>query len=434
MRATILLWCLVASGMLAGCSDPDPPLSPSYRVVLQAEGGELPFRMDVVGAEDGGVPDHVLIHNGEETLRIDDVTLTRNPLTLEVYFPHYDSTLTLSADNMNGGLGGAWVKPRAGGKVAILLARASAGDAGVRFEPHPSGVVNAAAFDGRWRIDFGDEGGQGVGVFEVGDDGGATGTIMTPTGDYRYMAGRADANMIRLSAFDGGHAILVRASLQSDGSLLGDTSWGNWGIETWAATRDDGAALPDPASLVSVTPDASIDDVTIRTLDGEATTLREAVDALGKDATIVMVFGSWCPNSADCTDDLVAMLDEHADDGLGVVGLAYEFMGEAASDAPRVGAYRDIHGVTWPLYLAGPTDKDQAGQTLPIIDRVHAYPTLIFLDDEGGPVSVLTGYNGPATGGAHERFLAQAKQEILRLLVDSKTETRPEPGEHTEQP
>ena len=38
MTRTVLSICLVAAALLGGCSDPDPPLAPSYRVVLEAGG------------------------------------------------------------------------------------------------------------------------------------------------------------------------------------------------------------------------------------------------------------------------------------------------------------------------------------------------------------------------------------------------------------
>ncbi|MEZ6242795.1 MAG: TlpA disulfide reductase family protein [Phycisphaerales bacterium] len=405
---------------LAGCSDADPPLAPSYRVVLQAEGGDLPFQMDLVegSADAEGRPTYeAVVHNADERVRTRDVRVTHNPLKIVVRFEPYGSTLTLLPDKKRGALAGAWVKPRPEGKVATLMASATSDDADVRFEPHPSGVVNADAFRGRWRIDLGEDEAPGVGVFDVAPDGTATGTIMTPTGDYRYLAGRADVNMMRLSTFDGGHAILVRVSLQDDGSLLGDTSWGNWALQTWSAARDDQASLPDPASIATIIPDISIDHVTLRTLDGRETTLRAAVAGLGAKATLVLVFGSWCSNSADLTEDVKTLLAEHKDEGLGVVGLAYEYAGETERDAPRVEAYRIAHGVTWPIFLAGLSDKDKASHTLPIIDKVHAFPTLIFLNASGDPVRVLTGYNGPATGTPHELFLSEAEAEIDKLLA-----------------
>ncbi len=412
LAAAALAWALA----LAGCAEERDP-APSYRVVLQAEGGELPFRMDVreVGGEGSGEYE-AAIHNGEEVIIADDVDVLRRPLLITVRFPHVGSTLSLSAGGSGDELSGAWVKPRPEGKLATLLARATPGDADVRFEPHPSGVVNAEAFAGRWRIDFGEDQDPGVGVFEVAPDGEATGTVMTSTGDYRHMAGRAGPGMLRLSAFDGSHAILVRATLQDDGTLLGDTSWGNWALQTWSATRDDEASLPDAASLESITEGASIDDVRLRSLDGGSTTLRDAVNELDAEATIVLLFGSWCPNSGDATDDLVELLRRYGERGLGVLGVAYQTSDRMSVEPSRVEAYRRMHAVPWPLYIGGVTDKAEAGRTMPIISGVHAYPTLIFLDASGEPVSVLTGYNGPVSGEPHARFVGAVEARIRAML------------------
>jgi hypothetical protein len=39
------------------------------------------------------------------------------------------------------------------------------------------------------------------------------GTILTPTGDYRYLSGVVDGDSMQLSTFDGVHAFLLTAKL-----------------------------------------------------------------------------------------------------------------------------------------------------------------------------------------------------------------------------
>lgn len=108
-----------------------------------------------------------------------------------------------------------------------------------RFDPIHGNTV-PAQFHGRWSVDFASIQGSAVGLFEVNDNLIASGTFLTPTGDYRHLAGRVDGDLMRLSTFDGAHAYLFQARMQPDGTIAGDFWAGNWHYETWTAVR----ALP----------------------------------------------------------------------------------------------------------------------------------------------------------------------------------------------
>ena len=53
----------------------------------------------------------------------------------------------------------------------------------------------------------------------------------------------------------------------------------------------------------------------------------------------------------------------------------------------------------------------------PLIDRIRAYPTTLFLDAGGRVRAVYTGFSGPATGEAHRR-LRQAFEARIELLLE----------------
>ena len=46
-----------------------------------------------------------------------------------------------------------------------------------------------------------------------------TGTLLTPTGDHRFLAGEAHGDELFLSRFDGASAYLYRARLDENGGL-----------------------------------------------------------------------------------------------------------------------------------------------------------------------------------------------------------------------
>ncbi len=279
-----------------------------------------------------------------------------------------------------------------------------------RFDPVPN-AGDPAPFVGRWSVDFASTDDPAVGVFEVDADQIATGTFLTPTGDYRYLAGRVDGDLMRLSAFDGAHALLFHARMQADGTLKGDFWSGNWHHETWTAVRDARAALPDAFTQTTAT-GVGVEDLAFRDLDGTPTRVAELLDAGGAPARVLYLFGSWCPNCADAGAEM-KRLKEKYDEQLTVVGLAFEQTEDFERSARQVRLYGERHGARWPVLIAGLADKSKASAELPVLDRVRAYPTTIFLNARNEIVAVHTGFNGPATGEEHRR-----QQRAFEKVID----------------
>jgi hypothetical protein len=106
-----------------------------------------------------------------------------------------------------------------------------------------------------------------------------------------------------------------------------------------------------------------------------------------------------------------------------IVGLAFEMTGDASRDTEQVRRYADYHQVKFPLLLAGVSDKVAASKAFPLIDRVRAYPTTVFLDHAGVVKAVHSGFSGPATGEAHEELKRQFESLIEELLDDDQAES-----------
>src|SRR5512134_1138951 len=82
---------LALVSLAAGC-DWRRELQPgSYRAVLEVPGGELPFELDVAREESGFV---LYLVNGEERVRVTDVTVAEGQLTATM--PGFTNTLTAS--------------------------------------------------------------------------------------------------------------------------------------------------------------------------------------------------------------------------------------------------------------------------------------------------------------------------------------------------
>ena len=71
---------------------------------------------------------------------------------------------------------------------------------------------------------------------------------------------------------------------------------------------------------------------------------------------------------------------------------------------------------TFPVLMAGLSDKDAASAAFPALDRVLAYPTFLVLDRDREVTAVCTGFQGAATGPDGQTFLARLTQTLERAL------------------
>jgi hypothetical protein len=55
---------------------------------------------------------------------------------------------------------------------------------------------------------------------------------------------------------------------------------------------------------------------------------------------------------------------------------------------------------------------------LPMLDRVYAFPTTIFIDRMGKVRKIHTGFSGPATGDHYTQFVSEVKTTLDQLLAE----------------
>lgn len=346
------------------------------------------------------------IINGEEEIRVGPVSMKAGKLVIEI--PHYASTISLDTGKGNEPVKGVWSKVRGAGKVFQVPCQAKRWQAIEWDDP--------ADFVGRWSVKFEDSEDPAVGVFrKAGDSNQVYGTFLTTTGDYRYLAGGVRDGKLQLSCFDGAHAFLFNIR-NTDNGLEGSFHSGNWYKTTWTATRDDDAALPDAFGQTTWTDRVKLEDLKFPDLEGTPVSLADE-QFVGK-CRIIEVFGSWCPNCHDAGVYLTELHEKYADDGLSIVGLAFELTGDFDTDVAQVRTFIERNQTKYPILIAGTSDKGEATEQLKVLDRVRSYPTMIFLDQASNVKAIYTGFSGPATGQAHATLRRQFEKTIEKILND----------------
>lgn len=206
---------LVTPALLTGCGSSSRELQPgAWRGVLELPGGELPFELDVSSEEGGFV---LTLVNGEERVRVTEVTVTEGVLTAKMP----DGANTLTARVEGDGLEGEVSLAGPGGEPRVLPFKAEHGQAWRFFEEQ---LTDNADVSGQWTVNYTDDAGQVTeGVAQLKQSFGiVTGTVQAPTGEQVHVAGEVRDDELYLSRFDGVAACLYRAKVNERGELAGE--------------------------------------------------------------------------------------------------------------------------------------------------------------------------------------------------------------------
>jgi len=403
---------LLTAFALSGCQRNAPAAGVqmgTYRAVLTVPGGEVPFGL-VLEQQGPAVVGYLI--NGPERLPLNEVKISGTHL--EVLMPGYENRLIAEASG--GTLRGEVVLDKLGGKQQHVPLQAQLG---LDYRFFPSTSTDNPDVGGRWAMTFTDDAGvaeKDVGEFAQSHDV-VTGTILTDTGDQRYLAGQVHGDELYLSTFDGAHVFLYKAKVTPDGGLAGDYWSGMAYHEKLTATRDANAALPDAYSLTTMRGGSKHFDFAFPDLAGNTVSSKDP--QFQNKVMIVALAGSWCPNCHDEAAFLEPLYHDYRAKGLEVVSLMFEHFGDFPHAAEATQRFRQHYGIEYTTLIAGISDKDDAGKKLPMLDRVYAFPTTIFIDKKGMVRKIHTGFSGPATGDHYTEFVAEVKATLDQLLAET---------------
>ncbi|MBL8862503.1 MAG: TlpA family protein disulfide reductase [Planctomycetes bacterium] len=389
------------------------PVPGPWHAVLAGPLGDVPFELSI---ETRGGARFATIHNGAE--RIERPLEVGADGSARIVFPHYDAWIAARVAEEGRALEGVWTRRGSDGHERTLPFRARAG-AAPRFQPaaDDDGAGAAAAATivaGRWSLEFDGEPDPAVLILAATEDG-VAGTVLTGTGDHRFLAGAFRSGRLRLSCFDGAHAYLYDARLQADGSLAGRFAAGARPERAWSARRDDDAAIPDPFARARWASEPGL--LWIEGLDASGAPRSLAEALRGARALVVQIAGSWCPNCHDELAWLAPLAAELAPRGLATVTLGFEAAGDPERGLRQLARMRERHGATHAFLLAGVADKRSAAAALGTLDHLAAFPTLAILGADGAPLAVHSGFTGPAAGVEHERALRELRARIEAALA-----------------
>lgn len=401
---------LFAVILLSTCDQPAAKFTPGvWRGVLitQLE-EEIPFNFEV---RDSAGNLMIIIMNGEERFKIDDIT--RKGDSIHIKMPLYNSEI--NGVILDEKIDGVWTKHLATKSVDMkFYAKAN-----TKWRINDRLVASRFNVTGKWKTTFISQDGKdtthAIGEF-VQNKSKVTGTFLTATGDYRYLEGALDANKLSLSTFDGSYAYLFKATVNADSTLTsGKFSSGYSHVESFSAKMDSTATLPDAYSLTYLKDKNTKIDFAFKNFDGETVSLN---DAEFKDKVVVLqLLGSWCPNCMDETAYLAKFYDRYKNKGVEVLGLAYERTKDFEKSKNNLEKVKNRFNVDYPILITGFTNAE-ASESLPMLNKVMAFPTMIVIDKNGDVRNIHTGFNGPGTGKHYLAFTKEFEDLIDKLVKE----------------
>jgi thiol-disulfide isomerase/thioredoxin len=420
----------LGAALLAGCNSPSTSgaaenkavsaasvLTPGpWRGELAAQGQTIPFLFEV--KTEASKPVVYLINkglNGEERLRCEEISAAGDSVTIRMHV--FDAAMVMRADGKDK-LKGTWVKYDAKTPYRVPVTAT----AGEHLAPIP--VKNTPSVDGTWKVTFqdGEKTYPAVGIFQQKDNE-VMGTFLTSTGDYRYLSGELAGWQLRLSTFDGSHAFLFTTTDNSNRqeiqlkSLSGDFYSGKGGHETWTATLDPKAKLPDADTLTYLRKGESRLNFKFPSIAQGASISPTDPKYKGK-VVVLQILGSWCPNCMDETGYLAPWYEQNKQRGVEIIGLGYERSSDYKEAASRLQNMKKRFNIGYDLAVAGVSNKDSVAASLPQLAKFLGFPTTIFLDKKGVVRSIRTGFSGPGTGKYYEEEKAHFNRTVDKLLKE----------------
>ncbi len=368
---------------------------------------EIPFNFEVVNDQ------KIVIHNGDEHIEVTDINYNEKNNSFSIKMPVFGSEFKLV--NHQNRWEGEWYNYN---KKDYKIPFEAINNTPERFQSTGTST-EVIALEKRWKVTFSpntENSYPAIGLFNILENGKATGTFLTQTGDYRYLEGALNGKELKLSCFDGAHAFLFKATLQDDGSLKGDFWSGNHWHEPWVAVPDETFELVPMNQLTYLK--EGYDKLAFRfpTINGDTISLED--ERFQGKPTIVQITGTWCPNCMDETRFLVDVYKKYQHKGLEIIAIDYEVVNDFNTFQKNATRIKKHLGIEYPIVFGGPAKKSEAVKTLPMLNHIMSYPTAIFIDKHGAIKEIHTGFSGPGTGDLYQEYVDKTIALVEKMLAE----------------
>jgi len=384
--------------------------SSSWQATIhRADGNNIVFNFEEETRKNRTV---FFIKNAAERMLVDSVTFKNDSVFIKM--PVFESALKAKIDKDT--WKGIWIKGTSGAEQLLPF---TAIKSAIRF-PLDDGPAKANV-KGRWAVKFLDDTAtEATSIAELWQQGNKlTGSILTPTGDYRYLEGIVTGTKLMMSGFDGSHAVLFTADIIY-GNTIGNGkfySGANYSGE-WTAIKNPKATVKQDETAMYLKPGEEKLSFKFPDLDSNLVSIKD--DRFKDKVVIVQLMGSWCPNCMDETQFLSDYYSNNKNRGVEIVALAYEYSTDFERSKQSLLKFKRRFNVEYPILNTGVTVSDslRTERTLPQVTRIKVFPSSIILDKKGRVRKLENSFYGPGTGEHYDIYKREFNETIDTLLKE----------------
>jgi len=271
---------------------------------------------------------------------------------------------------------------------------------------------------GKWQAEFSPataDAFKAIGKFETINNR-TYGTFLTETGDFRFLQGYVEDNLLKLACLDGSHTFLFTANIKNDSTLINGVFYSGKHYQTnWYAQKDSTATLRNPYEITKV--DSTV-PFTFKAIGLDSTVYSFSKESVKNKVTIVQVLGSWCPNCMDESSYYQTLLNHYGADNFQVIGVAFENGSNHEEYVENIKRFQRDLKLDYQIYYAGKASKKIASETFPMLNEVLSFPTSFILNKRGEIVAVHTGFYGPGTGDYYYQYQDKTEKLLEKLLAE----------------
>ena len=352
------------------------------------------------------------IRNAAERLLVDSVTFYKDSVFIKM--PVFESAFRakITANEWKG----SWFKGTSGAEQVLPF---TAVKSNFRFAATDGAAkINTS---GRWAVKFAeDTTKEANSIAELWQQGNKlTGSILTPTGDYRFLEGIVTGTKLKMSGFDGSHAVFFTADL-IDAKTIANGKYfsGAKFTEGWSAIKNAKATVKQDESAMYLRPGEEKLSFKFPDINGKMVSIND--ERFKDKVVIVQLMGSWCPNCMDETQFLSEYYSKNKARGIEIVALAYEYSTDFERSKQSLLKFQKRFNVQYPVLITGVTVSDtlRTEKTLPQVTRIKVFPSSIILDKKGNVRKLDNSFYGPGTGQHYEAYKKDFNETIDKLLKE----------------
>ncbi len=383
--------------MISSCHKKVEPIDGLWKVIMDVQNNCLPFFMEIKGQQ-------VRLINSDETFDLELKNVGHGIYQVPLSFDENYLEFKYNGSSIDGN----FYKKKTDITSEMKISGKRAVDSLRAMEPG-----DETALAGRWKVDFYNDKNEvektTLAIFSSTPQKVLKGSILTKTGDYRFLEGTGLSGKYQLFGFDGQMNFVLDLKVKGD-KFEGNIFSGNTWKRKIIGQRDETFSLEDPNSLTK-SKDQPV-GFKAKNLDGTDFIFNKT--SYQNQPVILQILGSWCPN---CLDESKFLRDwSKTNTHIPIVGIAFERTDNFKKSVYQVKRLQKNLNLDYKIVI-GSIDKDKVKvlDVLKFLENHMSYPTTIFLRKDKSIHSIHTGFSGPATGDAYKKFISMFKKTVSEI-------------------